>query len=119
LKTQRKNAPLIVAAKVNASAPTFARFSTQNFELLHRPHPRFWLAFPLINLTTIAMNSQVQDPEAGVEVDLKSSTHTMEVSSDEQDIVSDVPDYDDWSESQGEDAVSSLLGEATFHVLFL
>lgn len=57
---------------------------------------------------TIAMDSKVQDPEAGgVEVDLNSSIDTMENSADEQFFVSNVPEHDDWSESQGEDAVSS------------
>ena len=61
---------------------------------------------------TIAMDSNVavHDPEAGgVEVDLNSSMDTMEVSGNEQMIVSGVPEHDDWSESQGEDAVSSLF----------
>lgn len=63
---------------------------------------------------TIAMNSQVDDPEA-IEVDLSSSIDTMEDSADdEQMIVSGVPEPDEWSESQGEDAVSYLSRDGSF-----
>lgn len=61
-------------------------------------------------MTVMDPNTQTVDPEeGGVEVDLNGSNDTMETEMPS----SGVPVHDDWSESQGEDAVSSQLEEGT------